>query len=242
MRDQYYIKPGYRANEQALTFEGVEPGTYWTNGRIQAAGYYQYYVYAKCLSMMQRQGYKNLMDVGCGAPVKVKELLYPWYDDVELVDQPSVAQIATEILPGCRFTSADLEDIDLNLSRKFDLIVCADVVEHLINPDNCLEFIRHHLAPYGLAVISTPERDYVRGKSCDYSPKPEHVREWNSEEFEQYITSRGFEIVESLWLPQGRLRQFEFLISRLFSPFLRNYRWSSCQVVVCRSTQESSKN
>jgi SAM-dependent methyltransferase len=236
VKDRYFIKAGYQANERALTFEGDSPGPYWTEDRLRAAGYYQYYVYDTCRRLVQQRGFKSVMDVGCGAPVKVKEHLAPVCRDIQLVDQPSVSEIAERILPGYPFMPADLEKIDLDLGRKFDLIVSSDVVEHLLNPDNCLDFIRRHLPSHGLAVISTPERDFVRGKVCSSCPKPEHVREWNAREFRQYITSRGFEIVQSALFPQGQLRRrWEYLGSRICSPVIRTRRWSSNQMVVCRA-------
>jgi SAM-dependent methyltransferase len=237
MPERYCTKTGYRPNEQALTFEEDESGAYWTQWRIEAAAVFQYYVYKKCLSLLQSRGYDSLLDVGCGFAVKVKQLLAPHCHDIVLIDQPSLAQPLSQLLPQSEFIPVNLERINFDLSRKFDLIVCADVLEHLLNPDNCVAFIRRHLASNGLAVFSTPERDHLRGKSCDHSPKPEHVREWNGAEFAEYITSRGFEIVEHLYLPQRRLSQAEFLCSRILSRFIRNRRWSSCQVIVCRSIE-----
>jgi len=44
--------------------------------------------------------------------------------------------------------------------------------------------------------LSTPERDIFRGESCAYSPNKFHIREWNFEELENYLLSRGFYVVE----------------------------------------------
>lgn len=237
----YYIKAGYHPKERALTFEGDDVGAYWTDERIKKATTNQYYVYEKCFTLLQNRGYHTLLDVGCGPPVKIKGLLAQYCVDIVLVDQPSIADLVNGILPKAEFIPVNLEHIDLVLPKKFDLIICADVLEHLLNPDNCVRFIRRHLAPQGLAVLSTPERDYLRGKDCSYSPKPEHVREWNSVEFAQYITSRGFEIVEHSWLPQLMLGRVEFFCSQLLPRFVwgrlqaLSRRWGSCQVLACRS-------
>jgi len=231
---QYFIKEGYQSNEQPLTFEGNEAGSYWTSNRRKMAANYQYYVYKRCSRLLRSRGYDNLLDVGCGLPIKVKQHLYPYCRDITLVDQPSVAELAQQVLPHCEFLPANLEDIDFELAKKFDLIICADVLEHLLNPDNCLDFIRRHLRPHGLAVFSTPERDYLRGKDCNHSPKPEHIREWNSTEFAQYITSHSFKVLEHFLTPQRRLNLFEFWGSLLLSRFVRTQRWSSCQIIICR--------
>lgn len=238
MVERYYIRTGYQSNEQVLTFKGDEARTYWTNERIRAAASCQYYVYEKCLSLVQSKGYDSLLDVGCGPPEKVKWLLAPYCTDIVLIDKPSLAQLVKQILPHGRFIPANLEHIDFDLSKKFDLIICADVLEHLLNPDKCVRFIKRHLSQNGLAVFSTPDRDYLRGKESNYSPKPEHVREWNGAEFAQYITSWGFEVVERFWFPQIKLTRIDFLCSRLLPRLVQSgqqrRRWYSCQVLVCR--------
>lgn len=235
MEKQYCIKTGYRSNEQSLTLGEDKNESFWEDWRIEMAGKHQFYVYKKCQWLLKKYQYKNLLDLGCGPPLKVKQLLFPYCEEITLVDQPVVAKLAEQILPECEFIPANLEKNDIQLLRKFDLIVCSDVIEHLLNPNNCVELIKDHLTPGGLAVISTPERDYLRGRHCNYSPKPEHVREWNSAEFVAYITSRGLNIVEHELLPQTRISHLEYWFCRILSQFIRTRRWSSCQTIVCQS-------
>jgi len=232
--EDYFIKAGYQPNKQPLTFEGDQSGSYWTNDRINMATEYQYYVYKKCSELLRNHHYSNLLDVGCGPPVKVKQHLLPYCNSITLIDQPSLATLAQQILPESKFISVNLENIELELGEKFDLIVCADVLEHLLNPNYCLRFIKQHLASNGLAVLSTPERNYLRGRACNYSPKPEHVREWNSTEFANYIKSQGFKIVEHFLTAQRRLRIVEHLIATSLSHLIKLPRWSSCQIVICK--------
>jgi hypothetical protein len=69
---------------------------------------------------------------------------------------------------------------------KADLVICADVIEHLDNPDDLLDFIDD--IDFRLLIISTPERDGQAGKN-DFGP-PEntsHYREWNAVEFKNYL-------------------------------------------------------
>ncbi|MEM1422449.1 MAG: hypothetical protein AAGH64_00445, partial [Planctomycetota bacterium] len=67
------------------------------------------------------------------------------------------------------------------------------LLEHLIDPDPAIEVLRRHTA--GVVVLSTPDRDVVRGPDAMGLEKPEHVREWNRGEFADYLTSRGLDIV-----------------------------------------------
>ena len=243
MVEQYCIKSEYRCNNRAVTFDEDKANAYWNDQRIEAAihYHYQYYVYKKALSLFLSKGYKSLLDVGCGLPLKIKWLFAPHCNDIVLIDQPSLTQLAQQIVPKYRFIPSNLEHINFELSKKFDLIICSDVLEHLLNPDNCAAFIRRHSALNGLVIFSTPERDYLRGNECNYSPKNEHVREWNSIEFGHYLKNHGFRIIEQLQVPQIKLRSIEFLSSRILPQrvwsrvqYLRR-RWGSCQVVICKS-------
>jgi hypothetical protein len=75
-----------------------------------------------------------------------------------------------------------------------DLLICADVIEHIKDPDNLLKFITR--ANVKIILLSTPERTAVAGK-YDFGPpeNPAHYREWNLEEFKNYI-ARDFSIQE----------------------------------------------
>jgi len=59
---------------------------------------------------------------------------------------------------------ADLETADLRsmfASKRYDYIVCADVLEHLRRPENVLQVCRELLAPDGKLLISVPNAAYA---------------------------------------------------------------------------------
>ena len=68
-----------------------------------------------------------------------------------------------------------------------DLIICADVIEHVEDPD---QFMKHMLAirDWKCLMISTPERNKRRG-SWHYGPPPNpaHYREWSMEELKRFV-------------------------------------------------------
>lgn len=79
----------------------------------------------------------------------------------------------------------------------FDLIICSDVIEHIVDPDKLLNFIE--LCHAKRVVLSTPDRDHLvtlgNGHSHDGPPRNvHHVREWSAVEFKQYISTR-FDVV-----------------------------------------------
>jgi 2-polyprenyl-3-methyl-5-hydroxy-6-metoxy-1,4-benzoquinol methylase len=166
-------------------------------------------------------------DVGAGYPAKLP--LLGDVKEITLVDQSTLAPLVARDIPHVAFVPDDLENPTKLRERKFDLVICADVLEHLMDPDPCLQFIKNSTARF--AVLSTPERDVVRGVDCMTSPKAEHVREWNADESRRYVESSGFDVIDQLLMPQGRLSQFKKSLASILG--LKSKRWAGCQTIVC---------
>jgi SAM-dependent methyltransferase len=234
VNERYCIRPGYRARAAQQSLDPGESARYWTPSRLALSGQWQYYVYRLAADLVRRRGAKSVLDVGSGPGTKTRDLIAPLGVDVVLVDQPSTRAIAERTLPGARFVEADLSEIDLDLGRRFDLVICSDVVEHLLDPDPCVGFVRAHLTPDGLALFSTPDRDHLRGPDNLESPHPEHVREWSGPEFRAYLESRGFVLERQEWFPARRTHPLDFALGRLLARALPR-RWASCQVALARA-------
>jgi len=231
---RYCIKPDYQPN---LTSQGVaasaEPA-YWTPERISLSARYQYDVYKIAADLMREPGVSSVLDVGSGPPLKLKSLLPAKPLVLHLVDQAQSAPLAASLLPAATFTAANLETADLDLGLRFDLVICADVIEHLLDPDPCLRFIRRHLSPAGALLISTPERDILRGRECRSCPHPMHVREWNRAEFANFLRSRDWQVISHRILPQQRTAAPLRALGGLLDRFGYAPKWYSCQLAVCR--------
>ena len=232
--DNYSIRPDYRENPVQATYDPSSDLRYWDEQRLESAAHYQYDVYEAAARIVREQHLKTLLDVGSGPPVKLRALM-PAGLDICLVDQPNTAPHAAGLLPAAQFFSTNLEGDFPVIGRTFDLVLCADVIEHLVDPDPCLDFLRRHLAPNGLLLISTPERDSLRGRDCTHSPHPMHVREWSLGEFARFLASRNFEIVDHLLLPQQRTLPARKAFGRLMAALGRPPSWYSCQLAICRA-------
>lgn len=232
--ERYFIKPNYQPNLVQATYDGSENPAYWNPERLESAASFQYDIYVLAARLASARAARAVLDVGSGPPMKLNALFQNGGLEIHLVDQPNTALQAARLLPHAKFTAANLETVEIDLVTRFDIIICADVIEHLINPDFCLSFIRQHLAPNGLLLISTPERDILRGKDCTSCPHPMHVREWNAGEFRCYLESRGLQLVEHLRLPQQRMPLVKKTWGKLLSALGHPPHWYSCQLAVCR--------
>jgi 2-polyprenyl-3-methyl-5-hydroxy-6-metoxy-1,4-benzoquinol methylase len=193
----YFLPRGYAQQSRNLSLDtnrdAAEP--YWAPWRIADSARYQHYVYARAARLAREHACHTLLDVGCGVGEKVRIHLAPIVPEITLLDQPSALALAAQRVPAATRIECDLETPPDSLGRAFDMILCADVLEHLLNPDAVLSLIRRACHPGTIVLLSTPERDRERGRACMASNKPEHVREWAMPEFAAYIRSRGFDIL-----------------------------------------------
>src|SRR5271155_5024953 len=108
--------------------------------------------------------------------------------------------------PGFSLEVGDVPDLDHEEGR-FDLVVCFEVIEHLQNPARAVGEFRRVLAPGGLLVVSSPNRDV-------YPPgNPHHVHEYLPAELEEEL-ARCFPAVrlcrQHTWITSGVLDDQRF--------------------------------
>ncbi len=186
--DDYFIKPGYRVN--------LRPRNY--RDSLEDSRTFQIPVYEHAAELVAGRRLHSVLDIGCGLGTKLVDIVGPHCQDITGIDRKRSIQKCRKLHPFGTWLVGDLEDPDYRLDRTFDLIIAADVIEHLLDPDRLLELARRSSHRETVIVMSTPERDLRRG--ADDSGPPEnrgHVREWNAAEFEQYLRSRGLEILDA---------------------------------------------
>lgn len=194
--NQFFLPAGYRENP-AITFDVAERRSYWSEDRIRAARAYQFAVYQRADVLIREKRLTRVADIGCGTAVKL-ERLAGRHPDVEFwgIDQPSAIRLCRERYAFGHWLGVDLNHHPETPGKKFDLVIAADVIEHLENPDLLLRYIQSMIAETGYVLLSTPDRDLLRGRACLHSPNRAHVREWNRAELARYLESRGFRSVE----------------------------------------------
>ncbi len=105
----------------------------------------------------------NALDVGCGVG-KTGELLKTDFGVQNVVGielQSEIAQKAENVLDKVYNISADAEILPFK-EKQFDLILMADVLEHLVDPWNTLERYRSFLKPDGYLLASIPNVQHFK--------------------------------------------------------------------------------
>ena len=166
----FYIKPGYHHTSTAETFDA-------TRGTDE----YQRSVYELAASIAQKLNNPSIIDVGCGSAYKLVNMLGQY--TTTGIEVGNTHQWLLKKYPTRKWL---LFDETLPSTLQADIVICSDVIEHIKNPNELMEFLNKIRFSY--LVISTPDRDSIAGKN-DYGP-PEntsHYREWNVKEFANYV-------------------------------------------------------
>lgn len=176
--DNYFIKNGYAENVPKLSYEDT----------INDSAHYQRDVYELARKLILEQHLRSVLDVSCGSGVKLYSIIEPVCAKITGIDSAEIINFCRSNYDFGEWLVVDLDNPSGYKIGSFDLIICADVIEHLAYPDKLLYYIKRNAHDESIIVMSTPERDIVRGRrSFGPSPNPMHVREWNTQEFHDYL-------------------------------------------------------
>ena len=174
--------------------------------------------------------------MGCGPGTKAKLLFAGKCNDITLIDQPSIEATVNRLFPEAQFVPANLEIVPIETSRKFQMVICSDVIEHLSDPDKLVMNLKSLMTYDSLGIISTPDRELRRGPGSLQSPNKQHVREWDKNELREYLEFHGLNIVYQLNLPIKKMGFFQNLLYKISQPLGKwnKSEWYGNQVILFR--------
>lgn len=186
MSKNFYIDPKYisrpRPEYSLINFKGV---TWQPN------------VYALARFIGEKLGCKYVIDIGSGAGFKLASM-FPAFQIVG-IDYGENLQNCRSKYPFGSWIEHNLDTpTELTLSDeviKDSIVICADVIEHLVNPGYLLWNIKRiqELAP--ICLLSTPERQLTYRHNHLGPPFNRcHVREWTLSEFRNLLLSFQFQL------------------------------------------------
>lgn len=176
--NNFFIKEGYKHRDSYHHYDDMEATDEWQES-----------VYLKSKMEAVEKKFNTILDIGCGSGFKLRKH-FKNNKTIGLELEQNVKQLK-EKYPESVW---EVSDFNKKIEEKVDLIICSDVIEHLVNPDELLNFIYN--IDFKVCVMSTPDRDVIYGKDFKGPPKNSaHVREWNKEEFYNYIKD-NFKILE----------------------------------------------
>jgi 2-polyprenyl-3-methyl-5-hydroxy-6-metoxy-1,4-benzoquinol methylase len=179
-KQAYCIKAGYHKAYYVETFDDRINKDEWQRS-----------VYESALLLLKEIDGKSVIDLGCGSAYKLINM-FGNYNTIG-IELTNTYKWLLEKYPSGKWLAFE-QTVPSQLES--DMVICSDVIEHIKNPDEIMDFLKSMNFRY--LVISTPERNSVRGNK-DFGPpeNPSHFREWNSEEFKDYV-SKWFKVIEQI--------------------------------------------
>ena len=162
---------------------------------------------------------KKIIDASCGTGYGSEifnEAGFSQYIGIDIDEGAlSIAEGQHGAQPHTSFIKGDLAHMEMgSLGNSFDVFISFETVEHFPQYDHFLSFINSCLAPQGMLIISTPNRD-VTNPGTTFSAKPvweHHTQEWTLEEFTQLLQQHHFTIQHVY----GQSFRFKHLFGRRF--------------------------
>jgi SAM-dependent methyltransferase len=155
-------------------------------------------VYTFAQQFMITNALNSVIDVGCGSGFKLIKYLGK-FDTTGIDTEPCYSNLLSKYPNRKWLKSGEPEKSFSKDILDSDIVICSDVIEHIINPVDLINFIKTIRTKY--IVFSTPDREVLRkmprfGEAAWYGPpvNKAHVREWTCEEFNNFI-SKYFEVI-----------------------------------------------
>jgi 2-polyprenyl-3-methyl-5-hydroxy-6-metoxy-1,4-benzoquinol methylase len=134
---------------------------------------------------------QSIVDIGTGSGFKLMKY-FNAFETIGLDLRPAVAKLR-EKYPMRKWVLAVPENI-VECVGDAAVVICADVIEHVDDPDDFLRTMLCNARPQTQFVISTPDRDLSLCSKTGPPHNPQHVREWAFSEFRAYLESQDFHL------------------------------------------------
>ena len=146
----------------------------------------------------------DVLDFGCGIGVLLPTLCFKVKGTVHAIDlYPQFAEkLATERNLKVKFHASDMQFRDI-ADNSLDLIIAADSLEHIVNPEEYLKLFQRKLVKDGRLILSGPTENimYRLGRIIAGFGNKGHYHHTNIDDLSNTIQKVGFNLVHSKYLP-----------------------------------------
>ena len=203
-----------------------------TPAGLQKPGHYYSHPRKELISLIPVSAMR-ILEVGCAEGVfanSLREARKPARPEIVGIEiNRAAATKAEEFLDAVYVGS--IEDLEIPFREHFDCVVCADVLEHLVDPWKTLEKIKTYLRPGGCVVASIPNIQHwrvilnlFRGEweyTSEGTLDDTHLRFFTRKSIIDLFETAGF-LVRGVRarVPTPRGRTLNSMTGRVLEPFL----------------------
>jgi 2-polyprenyl-3-methyl-5-hydroxy-6-metoxy-1,4-benzoquinol methylase len=203
-----------RGTDGAIEKSQVTVNYHWENAEPPPS--YRYNA-QRILHICKELGARRVLDLGCGNGALARALSRAGFQVTACdVDRRGI-EIASQVPSGVKFLQLGAYDDPSELNESdFDVVVCAEVIEHLYIPRQVPRCARAVLKPEGHLVVSTPYHGYLKNLAISILNKWDfhhksleeggHIKFFSPKTLAQLLKEEGFEVARLQFV--GRFQFF----------------------------------
>jgi 2-polyprenyl-3-methyl-5-hydroxy-6-metoxy-1,4-benzoquinol methylase len=147
------------------------------------------------------KGKKNVLDYGTGIGLLIPHLLKHNFEVTGTdFSHDSIETVNKRFKNESNFNGAYYIDDIININKKYDVIFCIEMIEHINDHylDITFKNLKHLLSDGGVVVITTPNDEKLEDNmifcvNCDSTfHRWQHLKSWSTSSLEKVITNYGF--------------------------------------------------
>ena len=166
---KYDIRRGYIHRKNVPHFDDMDNKDEW-----------QKEVYERARDITITNNYKSICDIGCGSGYKLLKY-FQGYEITGVEVEPTLGKLIK------MYPNNNWQSFNNIINKHFDLVILADVIEHLKEPDLFFKDFLNKVS-FNVIIVSTPDRS-IMNDIYSFGPpaNKHHYREWTSSEFRKFI-------------------------------------------------------
>lgn len=123
----------------------------------------------------------SIIDIGCGTGHLLK-LLAERFPNTKLMGVDFAdegVRVAQTLVPCAEFYRNDIYNMEIKWKESFDLVICTEVLEHLLYPEKAFKNLLSYVKPKGYLILCVPN-----GRTDTYGG---HIHFWSPESWTIFI-------------------------------------------------------
>ncbi|MDJ0636645.1 MAG: methyltransferase domain-containing protein [Xenococcaceae cyanobacterium MO_188.B29] len=166
------------------------------------------YLFASLLGMLSRfenynQKKLRILDLGCGNGNLTNLIAQQGYKVTGIEQSESGIHFARQNFPNCHFIQGSIYDsVPEELEKSFDIVISAEVIEHLYYPRELVKYARQCIKLGGHLIVTTPYHGYWKNLALSLTGKMDrhfttlwdggHVKFFSVKTLSSILQSEGF--------------------------------------------------